>query len=426
VRLQTELLPLSTVGYRTIWDAVFACIAKVRTSGKAILRWGLVSVSGQEALLEIASISDVSVQPEAQLAAIKESARGGIYVALVVPTGVGAAIGGFIGDAGPVARALESVADLVILHPNVVNAADFYAGGDRSLYVDGLTLDRFFAGEVQLGALRRVKSGLILDRLDASCHSQVLNAANGLRAAHGIDFAGYVVCEEKIRCRISRSRFGHYTGDVENPEVLFRAAEILRRHGANALAVVSGISGISGITEEDLARHYSGVGPNPVGALEALISRSITWRTGLPCAHAPAFSDGLGKSSTIVDPRAASEVASGSGLPCVIYGLTHAPQIVKDGIAVSDLAAVIVPLSCAGGAPALAAKRFGVSLIAVKANTTAIGVSAELLDIDTTIVLENYAEAIAFIACRKSGVSWESILRPLESTKELKTPAVPA
>uniref|UniRef100_A0A453DSQ9 Uncharacterized protein n=1 Tax=Aegilops tauschii subsp. strangulata TaxID=200361 RepID=A0A453DSQ9_AEGTS len=35
---------------------------------------------------------------------------------LVVPTGVGAAVGGFAGDALPVARALAAVADCVISH----------------------------------------------------------------------------------------------------------------------------------------------------------------------------------------------------------------------------------------------------------------------------------------------------------------------
>lgn len=39
---------------------------------------------------------------------------------LIVPTGVGASIGGFAGDALPVARTLASVADCVISHPNVI------------------------------------------------------------------------------------------------------------------------------------------------------------------------------------------------------------------------------------------------------------------------------------------------------------------
>lgn len=38
---------------------------------------------------------------------------------MIVPTGVGAAIGGYAGDALPVARALSSIVDCLITHPNV-------------------------------------------------------------------------------------------------------------------------------------------------------------------------------------------------------------------------------------------------------------------------------------------------------------------
>ncbi|PKI44268.1 hypothetical protein CRG98_035342 [Punica granatum] len=38
---------------------------------------------------------------------------------MIVPTGVGASIGGYAGDALPVARALSSVVDCLISHPNV-------------------------------------------------------------------------------------------------------------------------------------------------------------------------------------------------------------------------------------------------------------------------------------------------------------------
>lgn len=36
-----------------------------------------------------------------------------------MPTGIGAAIGGYAGDALPVARAFSSVVDCLITHPNV-------------------------------------------------------------------------------------------------------------------------------------------------------------------------------------------------------------------------------------------------------------------------------------------------------------------
>ena len=45
-------------------------------------------------------------------------------VALVIPTGIGAELGGHAGDAGPAARLLAEVSDTLLLHPNVVNASD--------------------------------------------------------------------------------------------------------------------------------------------------------------------------------------------------------------------------------------------------------------------------------------------------------------
>ena len=38
---------------------------------------------------------------------------------LIIPTGVGAAIGGYAGDALPVAKAMAEVCDVLITHPNV-------------------------------------------------------------------------------------------------------------------------------------------------------------------------------------------------------------------------------------------------------------------------------------------------------------------
>ena len=40
-------------------------------------------------------------------------------VVLLVPTGIGAEIGGHAGDAGPVAKMLAEISDTLILHPNI-------------------------------------------------------------------------------------------------------------------------------------------------------------------------------------------------------------------------------------------------------------------------------------------------------------------
>lgn len=58
-------------------------------------------------------------------------------VVLIVPTGIGAEIGGHAGDAGPVARMLAEASDTLILHPNVVNASDLNELPLNALYVEG-------------------------------------------------------------------------------------------------------------------------------------------------------------------------------------------------------------------------------------------------------------------------------------------------
>ncbi|CAI5534389.1 unnamed protein product, partial [Closterium sp. Naga37s-1] len=87
------------------------------------------------------------------------------YVAvLIVPTGVGAEIGGFAGDALPVARAFSSVAECLIAHPNVLNGAMLYWPLPRALYVEGHALDRFARGEWGLQPVHSNRVGLVFDR----------------------------------------------------------------------------------------------------------------------------------------------------------------------------------------------------------------------------------------------------------------------
>lgn len=51
--------------------------------------------------------------------------------AFIVPTGVGASIGGFAGDASPWARKFSSSCQLIV-NPNVVNAGGFSGINDNS------------------------------------------------------------------------------------------------------------------------------------------------------------------------------------------------------------------------------------------------------------------------------------------------------
>ena len=49
-----------------------------------------------------------------------------IIVVLFFLQGIGASIGGYAGDGIPVAKAIASVVDTLITHPNVMNGAQMY------------------------------------------------------------------------------------------------------------------------------------------------------------------------------------------------------------------------------------------------------------------------------------------------------------
>jgi hypothetical protein len=81
----------------------------------------------------------------------------------IVPTGVGAEIGGYVGDATPSTNLLGSAVDNIIVHPNVVNGVLLNAADHNAVYVEGYMLDKFLQGEIGLRPVRSNKIGVILD-----------------------------------------------------------------------------------------------------------------------------------------------------------------------------------------------------------------------------------------------------------------------
>ena len=82
---------------------------------------------------------------------------------LVIPTGIGCALGGYAGDALPAARLLAAASGCLITHPNVMNGAALYWTDPRIHYVEGSALDRFAAAGIGLRPVRRQRLGLLLD-----------------------------------------------------------------------------------------------------------------------------------------------------------------------------------------------------------------------------------------------------------------------
>ena len=69
---------------------------------------------------------------------------------LLVPTGIGAEIGGHAGDATAVARMMAESCDKLLLHPNVVNASDINELPDNALYTEGSIITRLLMGNTGL------------------------------------------------------------------------------------------------------------------------------------------------------------------------------------------------------------------------------------------------------------------------------------
>ena len=73
---------------------------------------------------------------------------------MLVPTGIGAEIGGHAGDAAPAASLISSVCDSMITHPNVLNASDLIQIPSNALYVEGSIITRMLLGTDRLLPVR--------------------------------------------------------------------------------------------------------------------------------------------------------------------------------------------------------------------------------------------------------------------------------
>jgi len=211
----------------------------------------------------------------------------GYTAMLVVPTGVGAKIGGFAGDALPTARAMASAVDTLITHPNVVNGAMLYWPMPNMLYTEGFALDLFAQGHIGLLPVTTGghRIGLLLDcALGEDLVARHLQAADAVRATLGINVASYLVTEQPVGVCLSTTPSGASTGDVSNPQTLLAAARrLVEQGGCTALAVVCRFP--EDETEEAAARtraYTQGQGVDPVGGAEAIISRLIGMELGVP------------------------------------------------------------------------------------------------------------------------------------------------
>ena len=249
-----------------------------------------------------------------------------LTVVLIVPTGVGASIGGFAGDALPVARAIAQISDTLITHPNVLNGAQLYWPIPNALYVEGYALDKFAAGCWGLQPVHQNRIGLILDSaIEPDLQLRHLQAADAARATLGLNITDCVLTDRPLQVELRISESGASWGTIGNPDSLLRAAEkLIEQARVEAIAVVARFPDDEGSLA--LENYRRGKGVDPLAGAEALISHLIVRTFKIPCAHAPALS--ALPLDPHLSPRSAAEEIGYTFLPCVLAGLGKAPQFV--------------------------------------------------------------------------------------------------
>ena len=320
-----------------------------------------------------------------------EGKKLGIFI---VPTGIGASIGGYAGDASCVAREF-SKKNTLIVNPNVVNAGGFSGITDSMLYVEGYTLDEFSKGNINLlPVTEKNKIGIVFDKsIPKDVLNVHINTINAVKTVYGIDIYGYEITNEPIGIEFTLNQ-GISDGAVNNPQTMLEAAKDLILKGCNAIALVGMFKDPENINED----YANGEGTDPVGGIEAILSHYISKKLQVPCAHSPAFAD-YQISADIVSPKSASEYITPTFLPCILLGLSMAPHITNNrGIHISDVDFLIIPHNSLGCPAVLAAIDYGIKVYSIKENTTALNVTAEKLGItDSVTEIDSYSKCLNLI-----------------------------
>ncbi len=346
-------------------------------------------------------------------------------VVLIIPTGVGATIGGYAGDGIPVAKAISQVCDRLITHPNVLNGAQLYFNSPNTLYVEGYALDQFASGNWGLKPVTHNRVGLILDQgIEPDLRLRHIQATEAVRATLGISVTDYIITDAPLNVELHLSESGASWGTIGNPDSLLRASEKLIKQGIEAIAVVARFP--DEMESEILQNYRQGSGVDPLAGAEAIISHLIVRQFKIPCAHAPALMP-LPLDPSI-SPRSAAEELGFTFLPCVLVGLSQAPQYVTNYdnyspspniICASQIDALVIPKNACGGSAILSlSERKNVKIITVKDNQTQMNVTATNLGINV-IEVNSYLEALGILITERSGINYQALLPHISSIQEI-------
>lgn len=305
------------------------------------------------------------------------------FATFIVPTGIGASIGGYAGDASNYARKIAKKFPLIV-NPNVVNAACFSGISPNMYYTEGWTISQLFKGNLSLIPSENNKIGIIFDK---AISKQILNihinTINAVRTVYGCHVIGYEITDEPCGVEFFITDNGISSGALANNETLLKAAKKLLHRGAETIAVVCHFD------EPPEDNYMQGNAPDIIGGVEAIISHYLTKELMVPVVHAPAF-EKIDITSELVDARAASEYITPTFLPCLLLGLQNAPLIYPSlndqYINVNDIFSLIMPGNSLGSSIVFDAINRNIPVIAVESNNTVLNIDKYALSLENAII----------------------------------------
>jgi len=316
--------------------------------------------------------------------------------AFIVPTGVGASIGGYAGDASVYARKFANK-HKIIVNPNVVNAGCFSGITENMLYVEGYSLDSFFKGQINLLPSENNKIGIVYDKaIPQDVLNVHINTQNAVSTVYGVEICAYEITKQDVGVEFYLTDDGISVGSVKNIAAVEDAVQKLIDKGCEAIAIVC----LFDEPESENEDYCNGLGVDPVGGVEAIISHDISSKFKIPCAHSPAFID-YQIYPQLVNSKSASEYITPTFLPCILLGLSQAPKITRNsenGINISNLDYLVMPYNSLGAVPVYECLKRGIKIYAVKENSTALDVTKSKLFSDSDIVeVETYEKVLDLI-----------------------------
>jgi Protein of unknown function (DUF3326) len=358
---------------------------------------------------------------------------------MLVPTGIGAIVGGHAGDAAPASRLLAACCDTLITHPNVLNGSDINEITENTLYVEGSAITRLMMGTAGLAPRRTNRILTIVEEhTEPIINNNVVNAVNAARGSAGFACERIEILSPPLKMTTSCASSGRATGEVEGLEVLF---EIIHRNRdwVDAVALTS----VVGLDEEKQEAYFTEwplQSDNPdvedpgremvnlFGGIEALLTHCLLTLFDLPVAHAPMYDsvEIMNSDPGHYEARKAAEAVSVTFLHSVLKGLSRSPGIVTDPtlfshrgvISNADVSCLVIPDGCIG-LPTLAALEQRIPVIAIRGNKNVMCNDLSKLpwDSDQFFLVDNYWEAAGVMSALRAGVPPATVRRPLANAE---------